>query len=464
VTPHRPSGPPDLGTGSQGRGRAGQPGVEITYDVRIWNPRKVLGKRGTTYETRWVVGRRQRSKTFVTRAAAVSFVSELRAATNRGEPFDAATGLPVALLPDTRDTTWWQWAVTYIDLKWPTLAPNSRRSVAEAITAVTMALLPVDRGAPAAVELRSAMMGWVFVTNRRTTIVPPPGVAEAVRWLERHSRPLKDLEKPALAREVLTKLSLNLDGKPAAATTAARKRAVLFNCFELAVERELLVVNPLTRVRWRAPKTNEAVDPVTVINPTQARALLDAVAAQPNGRRLVAFFGCMYYSALRPAEALALQREDLDLPQDPAKAGWLRLARSNPNTVGRWTDEGRRTPRQLKHRAVGSVRMVPCPPELCVLLRAHLAGMPPAWDGRLFQGPYSGDLRDEDYLKTWRAARAIVLTPGEVALGKAKRPYDLRHAAVSTWLAAGHDPARIATWAGHSVAVLLRTYVHLIGE
>lgn len=33
---------------------------------------------------------------------------------------------------------------------------------------------------------------------------------------------------------------------------------------------------------------------------------------------------------------------------------------------------------------------------------------------------------------------------------------------MSTWLAAGVDPAQVATWAGHSVAVLLRVYVKCI--
>jgi integrase len=43
-----------------------------------------------------------------------------------------------------------------------------------------------------------------------------------------------------------------------------------------------------------------------------------------------------------------------------------------------------------------------------------------------------------------------------------KRPYDLRHACVSTWLAAGVEPTRVAAWAGHSVAVLLRVYAKFL--
>jgi hypothetical protein len=40
----------------------------------------------------------------------------------------------------------------------------------------------------------------------------------------------------------------------------------------------------------------------------------------------------------------------------------------------------------------------------------------------------------------------------------AKRPYDLRHAAVSTWLNGGVPPTDVARWAGQSVEVLFRIY------
>lgn len=119
---------------------------------------------------------------------------------------------------------------------------------------------------------------------------------------------------------------------------------------------------------------------------TRDRIVGEAVTS----RRLVAFFGCLYYSALRPSEALALHVGDLDLPPDDVPAdtwGQLILARSNPEIATRWTDDGRRRARQLKHRARGTVRPVPCPPDLVALLRAHLKDLGPAPDGRLFYGP-----------------------------------------------------------------------------
>ena len=44
----------------------------------------------------------------------------------------------------------------------------------------------------------------------------------------------------------------------------------------------------------------------------------------------------------------------------------------------------------------------------------------------------------------------------------ARRPYDLRHAAVSLWLNAGVPATQVAEWAGHSVNVLLRVYAKCI--
>lgn len=63
------------------------------------------------------------------------------------------------------------------------------------------------------------------------------------------------------------------------------------------------------------------------------------------------------------------------------------------------------------------------------------------------------------YGQFWQRAREIALTAPEIDSPLGRRPYDLRHACVTTWLNAGVDPAQVAEWAGHSGAVLLRVYV-----
>lgn len=450
-------------------------GRETTYDVRVWKVQKITGAKTTTYRLRWQVNRQTKSIYFPTLALADSRRSELVSATRRGEPFDLQTGLPLSLIPDERTVTWWDWVLTYVDLKWLHLAPTSRRSLAEALVTATFAMLADTCTHPPRAQLRTLMFGWAFNAPRRKAGPPTEELQDAARWLESNTLPLRALEKPAIARRLLDAVAKKLDGTPAAPTTIARKRAVVYNVCELAVERELFPANPLARIRWKAPKVADEFDPRAVINPDQARALLAVVGnlAKPGesdrkiigqaqrGRRLVAFFGLLYYSALRPSEALALTEADLELPESD---GWgqLLLARSNAEISGPWTDEGRRTGRQLKHRARGAVRVVPCPPPLVDLLRTHIAELGTARDGRLFCGPYGGQISANGYAEIWQLARKAVFTEAEQGSPLGARPYDLRHAAVSTWLAAGVDSVQVAAWAGHSVAVLHRVYAHVL--
>ena len=53
-------------------------------------------------------------------------------------------------------------------------------------------------------------------------------------------------------------------------------------------------------------------------------------------------------------------------------------------------------------------------------------------------------------------------TAAEQASPLARRPYDLRHACLSTWLSGGVYPTQVAEWAGHGVDVLLRIYAKCI--
>lgn len=62
----------------------------------------------------------------------------------------------------------------------------------------------------------------------------------------------------------------------------------------------------------------------------------------------------------------------------------------------------------------------------------------------------------------WAAARTAALTSEEAASPLARRHYDLRHAAVSTWLNGGVPAPQIAAWAGHSVDVLPRVYAKCV--
>jgi integrase len=180
------------------------------------------------------------------------------------------------------------------------------------------------------------------------------------------------------------------------------------------------------------------------------------------GQRMVAFFACLYYAALRPEEAVDLRVTNLvSLPAQ----GWgeMILTNADPRTGSHWTDDGQpRQRRELKHRALGDVRTVPVHPDLAVMLIAHRDSYPPGPGGRVFTGPRGGIFTDRSYLRVFHAARAQAFSAAEAASLLARRPYDLRHAAVSTWLNAGVPAAQVAEWAGHSVGVLLRVYAKCV--
>ena len=102
------------------------------------------------------------------------------------------------------------------------------------------------------------------------------------------------------------------------------------------------------------------------------------------------------------------------------------------------------------------------PPELVRLLRAHIKRHGTTPDGRVFQTARGGILQDSAYSAVWADARAEALTPAQCWSPLGRRPYDLRHAAVSLWLNSGVPATDVARRAEHGVAVLLKIYAHCI--
>jgi integrase len=241
------------------------------------------------------------------------------------------------------------------------------------------------------------------------------------------------------------------------ANTITRKRAVFRGALGYAVELGLLPANPIDLVHWHTPRAAAAINPATVASPAQVRAILaQAARIRPE---LAAFFSCLYYAALRPEEAVALRRDDLILPTH--RRGKIILTAACPRTGTAWTSTGRpHESRGLKHRPDGTIRVVPIPPVLVRVLRRHLREFGTAPDGRLFRGTRGGMLSESVYGRVWHTARQSALGPELAATTLARRPYDLRHAALSLWLNASGAPAEVAGRAGNSARVLHDVYLH----
>ena len=141
-------------------------------------------------------------------------------------------------------------------------------------------------------------------------------------------------------------------------------------------------------------------------------------------------------TALRPAEWLAVHRSDVDRSQ-----GVVVVERTlGPEGVKQYakTDFSRRRV-PLSSRAL-----------------AALDDLPRRLDTRLVFPAESGGHLDLD---NWRRRE---WKPALEAAGVAKRrPYDLRHTAISNWLAAGLSVFEVSRYAGTSLAMISSVYGHL---
>ncbi|MEK8144116.1 hypothetical protein NKH18_26445 [Streptomyces sp. M10(2022)] len=161
----------------------------------------------------------------------------------------------------------------------------------------------------------------------------------ALDWINRKSVDISSLNTSVLMRSALDALARKMDGTIAADNTVNRKVPVFSNCLRYAVELGRLPSLPLTRVDWTAPEADDEINFRYVPGPALARKLIDSVGEQGDrGRHLKAFFGCLYYAAIRPGEAAGLHESDFTLPDQ----GWgqIVLSSSSPRVGSGWTDSG----------------------------------------------------------------------------------------------------------------------------
>src|SRR5258706_4484062 len=212
----------------------------------------------------------------------------------------------------------------------------------------------------------------------------------------------------------------------AAATTIALKRAVFYGVLSYAVELELLPANPIGKVTWKAPEVAEEIDRRVVARPTPVRQLLAPVT--DIGPDLAAFFGCLYYAAVRSCH-VAPQRL-----REPPRFGLGHAAADRQCSTG-WLRLDR-----FRQRSRRAALEAPCqeghppgsdPARAGDLLREHIGGHGTAADGRLFHGRQDAMLSESIYGRVWQRARATALTPAQATSPLAARPYDLRHSGIT---------------------------------
>ncbi|MBB5117564.1 mobile element protein [Streptomyces eurocidicus] len=433
-----------------------------SFRVRFYDTEVYEGKRGTTYTVRWSVNGKRWGETYKTSPLADSFRATLLVAANNGEPFDMETGKPVSHAVPAAETTWYEFALDYVDMKWPRISANNRKNTAKTLTKVTIALLRNEPKQFKPVEVRRALREYAFNKLRRDEA--PPQVRTVLSWVQRNSLPMSVWEDTKHVDRVMLALSTLLDGKRAAGSSVNRERRILNVVIKYAIRQKILKINPLPKGKDEnaPPKVSQAIDKRSLLSPAQTARFLAWIAARPRtGYRLHAFFATLYYAGLRPEEAVALRVAAATLPE----SGWgeLLVHTTEPEVGSAWTDDGAvHETRDLKGRADGDTRPVPVHPALAAILRDLIKrdGLGPG--DLLFPGEKGGLLSGSVFRRIWRKARKEVLTLYEFESPLGRRVYDLRDTCLTTWLNNQIPPAQVAEWAGNSVPVLLATYARCI--
>jgi hypothetical protein len=449
-----------------------------SYDITIWAIETIEGKRKKTYRVRWLVAGRKFGKYFDGSTLADNYRTQLKTAQNKGEPFNTEKpGLPDSMMepavaepePPEVVVTWFELAAKYVDKKWKRLAAKSRETTVYALAALLPGLIDDASGQPPIQALRHSLCRWYLPPASRGADVEIPADARAsIEWLRAASIPVDDATSAAVLSAALDGMMAKLDGKEYAPDVVKRRRRILTNFVKFAIQEGCLSADPFAALDWEPPKTVVRLDPRRVPNPCQVAELLTGVSyvgsfKRARGRRLVAFFGCIYYALMRPEEVNVLNIMDCTLPDE----GWGRLVvhRARPAAGKLWTDSGEmHDDRGLKQKAEGEVKVVPIPPVLVKMLKDHIADFGVAEDGRIFSNERGGLVAASTYARVYREARELVFPPYLHATSLAADPYDLRHAGISLGLAATRDAVRLAERSGTSAEVLMDRYAWVLDD
>ncbi|MBB1510607.1 hypothetical protein [Tessaracoccus sp. MC1756] len=323
--------------------------------------------------------------------------------------------------------------------------------------------------AQGAITLREHALWWIeHRTTPRGTPLAPRTRAEYVKYLDGRLAPLA-----ALPLVDLTRAHIDQWWKTNEDSHAIRAHAYAFmkSVFKDAVDRELVLENPcrVDNASRRVSQRPKAVqnELITSLSHADLAALADAMDA-PRWRAFVFFLA---YTGLRPGEALALTRGDLQ--QRVGTEGVPRWVVSVTKAVTSSRDKGQ----HLKGpKTAGSIRYVPLPPHLAEILEGHLGRYSAAGkESLVFPGTYSKNpygtttqvLGTSPKVRRGRNRSEVPRQPtgfyaARLAIGKPDlRLYDLRAWARHAWRMAGISDFDCELLLGHELPRVAGAYATL---
>ena len=211
------------------------------------------------------------------------------------------------------------------------------------------------------------------------------------------------------------------------------------------------------------PPSPQSVDRRVVVSPAQAGTLLAAAGRLgQRGEHLEAFFASPLLRGAAPVggghaprgrPAPAEDRVGTDRPVGLRIAGRAGLDRRRHRPPGTRPEAPRR--QRDPHHPHPARSWSGCS------ARTSSGSARPSTGGSS-RPPGAASCRIPATTRSGTEARREALTPAQYRSPLGRRPYDLRHAAVSLWLNSGVPATEVARRAGHGVAVLLKIYAHCI--
>jgi integrase len=229
-------------------------------------------------------------------------------------------------------------------------------------------------------------------------------------------------------------------GTRRAAATVVKAAQIMGRVMKMAVRARVIAYNPMAEVE--RPTIEESED--VFLTPAQVEVLADAMEQVGPRYRALVWVGC--YAGPRIGELAALRWTDIDLD-----GRTLSISRKVVEVSGHGMVEG-----STKTKA--GRRTITLPRRVVDELEHHRARF--RSDPLVFTGPDGGQLRANN-LRRREWAQAVRLS----GLDPHPTFHDMRHTAVSLWIASGASDLEIATYAGHRSSFFTKDrYGHLFSE
>jgi integrase len=274
--------------------------------------------------------------------------------------------------------------------------------------------------------------------------------AEKILYRKHLSPALGRMRVKSIQAEHVSALLARLRRQGFKPSTIARVYAVLRLLLNLAVRRGL-PVSPLERLDEGERPAGGGESRGRCLNDEECSRLI--AHALPGTSDLIAFYA---FTGVRQSEGLAVRWGDLDLSEGTVQID-KQLSRPKRN------EPARLIPLKTARRNGGcKQREIELHPDLVKLLKRHKAdafarGLAGAGD-YVFCTAVGGPLSQRNMARDLRTAgdRARLNPDGVDPLST----HDLRHTAISRWIAARLDPVTVARMAGDSLETILKTYAH----